>query len=301
MTDDQVWLFPNIAADDLPTHDYIVNACAEAGFLRNGVCIQVAGKPPLWVKYGSDYVMRSEGRTQAHVARIVNADSVNVVRVPDVHLGFSRGRQGYIVMDYVCGETIANRKSPTGNYTRKMSKLLLPPLSGSSTSQCRRTPPPAPLAAVLLATASSLHVEPRVLYGRTTPGTGKRGMLSTHYPYHALTLLANKVLRIQGQGFRVDFQTETANGLVLCPSDLRPSNFIIDDEERVWAIDFDSTCFLPPSFMSFSLTMSSDVFTQCVARRLQYPLSANLVAMYAASGLMVVCGNNALGYKAACV
>ncbi|KAI5992973.1 hypothetical protein EDD15DRAFT_2367773 [Pisolithus albus] len=284
-SNDRRRLLPNIAADDLPTHDYIVNACAEAGFLRNGVCIQVAGKPPLWVKYGSDYVMRSEGRTQAHVARIVNADSENVVRVPDVHLGFSGGRQGYIVKDYVRGETIANRKSPTGNYYKKDVKAAVAAVKRLINITMPADTAPGPVGGGLI--GNSFFVE---------------CMSSREYStVRQLQAQVNEVLRIQGQGFRVDFQTETANGLVLCPSDLRPSNFIIDDEERVWAIDFDSTCFLPPSFMSFSLTKSPDVFTQCVARRLQYPLSANLVAMYAASGLMVVCGNNALGYKAACV
>ena len=104
------------------------------------------------------------------------------------------------------------------------------------------------------------------------------------------------MLRPLGNGRRVNFQIETADGLVLCPSDPHDSNFMIDDEGKVlWAIDFGRTCFLPSSFVSYSLTMSSDVFVQSVARRVNYPLSANLPAMRAASGRLVVFNNNTLG------
>ena len=58
--------------------------------------------------------MRGEGRTQAHVAGVVNANPASVVRIPNVYLGFSRGDRGYIVMDFVQGTTIAQRRSPKG-------------------------------------------------------------------------------------------------------------------------------------------------------------------------------------------
>ena len=107
--------------------------------------------------------------------------------------------------------------------------------------------------------------------------------------------MANKVLRRLGQDLRVDFQTEGADGLVLCPSDPHESNFIIDDEENLWAVDFGRTCFLPSSFVSFSLTQSSNVFVQSVARRVKYPRSANLPAMSIASGQLLIYNDNALG------
>ena len=103
------------------------------------------------------------------------------------------------------------------------------------------------------------------------------------------------MLRILGRDLRVDFQTETADGLVLCPSDLNASNFMIDNEEKLWAIDFGRTCFLPASFMSYSLASSSDVFMQSIARRINYPRSTNLRAMSAASGALVVFNDNAMG------
>jgi hypothetical protein len=123
MADDRVWHSANVPAD-FPTHDSIVNSCAKPGFNRNGVCILVAGKPRFWVKYGNASVIRAEGRTQAHVAGIVNADPASVVRVPDVHFGFSRGKHGYIIMDFVQGTTLAQRKSPGGNYYKKDIKAV---------------------------------------------------------------------------------------------------------------------------------------------------------------------------------
>jgi len=107
--------------------------------------------------------------------------------------------------------------------------------------------------------------------------------------------VTNKALRISGYGDRVNFQIETADGLVLCPSDPNDSNFMIDDEGNLWVIDFGRTCFLPSSFVSYSLTMTSDIFVLTVARRVNYPRSANLTPMLAASGRMTIFNDNTLG------
>jgi len=116
MAGEEVWRSANAPAD-LPTLDDIVKLCARAGFNRNGVCIEVLGKPRFWAKYGSS-VIRGEGRTQAHVAGIVNTDPVRVVRVPEVYLIFSREKSRYIVMEFVEGTTFAKRKSDTGQYEK---------------------------------------------------------------------------------------------------------------------------------------------------------------------------------------
>ena len=118
MGHDRIWHSANVPAD-LPTHDEIVDLCDKAGFCRNGVCIRVSGKPRFWVKYARDTVIRGEGRTQAHVAGVVNSNPASVVRIPNVYLGFSRGDRGYIVMDFVQGTTFAQRKSPKGYYYKK--------------------------------------------------------------------------------------------------------------------------------------------------------------------------------------
>lgn len=111
-----------------------------------------------------------------------------------------------------------------------------------------------------------------------------------------LALTSNKVLRLsEDNSLHVDFQTETANGLVLCPSDPNDSNFIIDNDGYLWAIDFGRTSFLPPSFVSYSLTNSADRFVQSIARRVTHPPSTNLPAMRAASGRLVIFNTNTLG------
>lgn len=77
--------------------------------------------------------------------------------------------------------------------------------------------------------------------------------------------------------------------------DPNDSNFMVDDEGLPWAIDFGRTCFLPPSFVSFSFVMSWDGFVHSVARRVKYTRSANVPAMIEASGQLVIFGDNALG------
>ena len=60
-------------------------------------------------------------------------------------------------------------------------------------------------------------------------------MFSARSWYFALTLpapVANKVLLLLGN---VDLQIETAEGLVFCPSDPNDSDFMIDNEGKLWA------------------------------------------------------------------
>ena len=107
--------------------------------------------------------------------------------------------------------------------------------------------------------------------------------------------MANKILRLSERDLRVDFQTEITSGLVLCPSDPNDSNFMIDGDGNLWAIDFGRTSFLPPSFVSYSLRMSSDIFVRSIARYIIHPPSTNLRAMCAASGRLVIFNTNDLG------
>ncbi|KAI1793714.1 hypothetical protein LXA43DRAFT_885195, partial [Ganoderma leucocontextum] len=241
------------------------------------------GNPRFWVKYGEDSVIRGEGRTQALVAGVVNANPASVVRVPNVHLGFSRRKRGYIVMDLGQGATIAQRKSHKGNYYKN------------------------DIDAVAAAVQQLINVK---MPPGTAPGPVGGGPIGHDFFVDCLSTIVyptvghleaqiNEVLRPLGNGLCVDFQTDAADGLVLCPSYPNDSNFMIDREGKLWAIDFGPTCFLPSSFRharrAYSLTMSSDGFVQSVARRLNYPRSANLRAMIAASGRLVVSNNNALG------
>jgi serine/threonine protein kinase len=104
--------------------------------------------------------------------------------------------------------------------------------------------------------------------------------------------MANKL--VAAQGLSVDYSGEVAQGLVLCPSDIDPSNFIVDPEGKVFAIDFGRTCYMPPSYVSYSLAQPK-FSTRKVASLVGYPKSANLYAMQVAAGLLVISGNNSLG------
>ena len=106
--------------------------------------------------------------------------------------------------------------------------------------------------------------------------------------------MANKLAGTRG--LSVDFSSESVDGLVLCPNDIDPSNFIINSEGTVFAIDFGCTGYMPPSFVSYTFESSVvPYFTQLVARHVNYPKSPNILAMRVAAGLLVITGNNSLG------
>jgi predicted unusual protein kinase regulating ubiquinone biosynthesis (AarF/ABC1/UbiB family) len=104
--------------------------------------------------------------------------------------------------------------------------------------------------------------------------------------------VANKL--VARQNLKVDFSSETAEGLVLCPSDIDAANFMIDSNGTLFAIDFGCTGYMPPSFVSYSF-MNLKPFSRMVARLIEYPIYANLSAMSVASSILVLGGNNSLG------
>lgn len=96
------------------------------------------------------------------------------------------------------------------------------------------------------------------------------------------------------RGIKVDFTDETAQGLVLCLSDIHPSNFIIDPEEKGVAIDFGCTGYLPPSFVCYALWQPRR-FTNKVARLVGYWESPHLRAMSVAAQWLLLSGDNSCG------
>lgn len=90
---------------------------------------------------------------------------------------------------------------------------------------------------------------------------------------------------------RVDFRT---NGLVLCPYVI-DSNFIFDTTGGLWVVKFGNACFLTPSFVTYSLEHTSNLFTRHVAWHLRYPPSDNFQAMSLVGGLMMMSGKDILG------
>jgi hypothetical protein len=87
---------------------------------------------------------------------------------------------------------------------------------------------------------------------------------------------------------------DASNGLFLCPWDIHPGNFKKVDD-KVVALDFGGTCFLPPSFFGVAMMLADDEFTQRVARRVGYPKSSDVAAMVTAHYYLVPFGRNDIG------
>jgi hypothetical protein len=100
----------------------------------------------------------------------------------------------------------------------------------------------------------------------------------------------SQILAYEGVSQLVSFNDEILDGLPLCPCDINRTNFKKGLQGEVVALDFDATCFLPPSF-AFAMAAEEDSFTRLVARYVKYPASANLKAMQEASYYLVPFGN----------
>ncbi len=146
----------------------------------------------------------------------MKANHASDVRVPDVHLGFSALGAW---MDFVQGTMLTQRKSLKGNYYKNDMQAVA--AFRSAAHRHRNTPrygPPDPHRSQFF---RRLPVRAQVPHSRTSRGTDKRGMafrsLLVPRIKHSRALVATEVLRPLGNN--VNFQTETADGLVLCPSD----------------------------------------------------------------------------------
>ncbi|KAF8914771.1 hypothetical protein CPB85DRAFT_1296902 [Mucidula mucida] len=267
---------------DLPPCEQIVQLCAEAGFHQNGISFPSTGNPRFWLKYGVSLTL-GEALTQDAVAQIVNAETSRVVRVPEVYAVFVAQSCRYIIMQYVTGGTVASRQPSPTSY--------------------------APGDVEAVAAAYSHLVSLRVPADSAPGFVGENGLIGHDFFVERLsTIRYADVFELQAQinrlaapeGFRADFTDEIAEGLVLCLSDVDPSNFIINDEGEVIAIDFGCTGFMPVSFVAHSLTHWKD-FTRKVARFVTYPkparLSKNLTAMNRAAGLLAMTGDNIAGFR----
>src|SRR6266540_3641330 len=98
--------FGLLANDNLPSREYIVAMCKEAGYDRTGIPFpNQPGKDIVaWIKYGGNVTM-AEALTQDWVAMDLNAKPEAAVRVPRVYNAFSSPGAyfpiGYIVMEYI--------------------------------------------------------------------------------------------------------------------------------------------------------------------------------------------------------
>lgn len=94
---------------------------------------------------------------------------------------------------------------------------------------------------------------------------------------------------------RVNLLAYAHGGLRLCPCDITPGNFKKCRDGTVAVLDFDATCFLPPSFFAVAMARAEHLFTWKVARLVNYPQSSDVDAMVAASCFLVPFGKNEIG------
>ncbi|KAH8824854.1 hypothetical protein DL96DRAFT_1530672 [Flagelloscypha sp. PMI_526] len=277
MSDTKVEYSTAPAPKDLPSFDDIVQSCAAAGFNRNGVCIQVAEKARFWVKYGRSLTL-GEGLTQAQVADIVNADSENIVRVPDVYLIFLHGRFRYIVMQFVEGETVGKRKSSNmGEYREEEVQAVVAAVKALTALKMPPSTPPGPIGGGTIGHNIFSEWRSTLVYPTVK-----------HLQHQINTL-------VRPRKVRVDFVSETEEeGLLLCLADLDDSNFMVDERNTLWAIDFGCTSYMPRSYVSYSLNMSEKPFTLLLQHYVNFPRSSNLHAMMLAGYLFMITGKNSL-------
>jgi hypothetical protein len=94
---------------------------------------------------------------------------------------------------------------------------------------------------------------------------------------------------------RVDLVADASDGLFLCPCDIHPGNFKKLPDNTIVAIDFRSTCFLPPSFFGVAMRKQNDLFGQVVAQCVRYTKSNDVEAMVSASYHLVPFQKNDIG------
>ncbi|TDL19629.1 hypothetical protein BD410DRAFT_841977 [Rickenella mellea] len=242
-------------------------------------------QPTAWIKFGWG-VTRGEALTQHKVALAMNTIPNTAVHVPIVYLAFATDARsymtdpcGYIVMEFVPGLTVEQRlRNPDVN-AKDMYQAV-----GRAVQQL---------------------IEYRAPSG-TQPGPVGGGIIRHDFfstresavAYRTVDILqdhVNRILKLGGYSQRVDFADETTDGLPLCLSDIHQSNWIIDDEGRVHAIDFGHVGFLPPSFVAYAIEQSH-FFAKRVAKYVNYARSKkNLYAMEIAAGQLVLYGSSLRG------
>ncbi|KAI5981474.1 hypothetical protein EDD15DRAFT_2183160, partial [Pisolithus albus] len=95
---------------------------------------------------------------------------------------------------------------------------------------------------------------------------------SVTYPtVEDLQLHLNRILKRQGHKDTLDLVSEVQQyGLRLCPSDMHETNFMVDSNGVIVAIDFGGTSFLPTCFFHYAVIMSCS-FNCLLASKVVYP------------------------------
>ncbi|KAG8964190.1 hypothetical protein FRC00_003536 [Tulasnella sp. 408] len=266
-------ILANDPPDTLPSREKIVALCKKAGYQRTGIPFrnQPSGPVLAWIKYGPNVSM-DEAYTQDWVAKVLDAEPEADVRVPRVYMAFTNIRRsgsiGYIVMEFIDAPDCTS--GDVKLVARAVQKLIS--VRGPSSAPGHVGGGPA--------------VHTFFVDDRTAP-----------FPYETVQELeqhVNGILKSQQDSRRVDLVADAANGLFLCPWDIHPGNFK-KVGDRIVALDFQGTCFLPPSFFAVAMELEDDAFIRRVARRVKYWKSDDVAAMVSAHYYLVPYQRNDIG------
>ncbi|KAK0207369.1 hypothetical protein IW262DRAFT_1443504 [Armillaria fumosa] len=177
-----------------------------------------------WIKYVPRIAM-GEARTQAFIANIVNSDKDCVVRVPHVYFAFRYKRIGYIIMQHIHGHDC--NEDNLNEIARAVKRLL------SIKSETRS---PGPVRGGPVAHRFFADHQSDIRYNSVSE-------LQEH---------VNNILAKAGYPCRVDFNKEDSGNLSLCLDGIHPGNFRKDTHDRLFALDFGKTNFLPSAFQDLA-------------------------------------------------
>ncbi|KAJ3502364.1 hypothetical protein NLJ89_g8924 [Agrocybe chaxingu] len=207
----------------------------------------------IWVKSGRNITM-GEANMQRFVAEYLQNNNISAVRAPRVYLAFTWGIFGFIVTEYIDGQTCGYSDiSLVAAAVQALINIRSPTLK------------PGPVGGGLMEHPFFVDRKSCIQYESVEE-------LQDH---------VNGILSETGRRGRVNFASELANyGLRLCVSDLVPVNFMKDSNGGIVAVDFGGYSFLPPSFFAFTLRYGGcSNFALRVARTLEYPSPPNVTAM----------------------
>lgn len=222
-----------------------------------------------FVKFGHDVKFR-EAEIQNFVYEFLRTSSRGHVRVARVYTFITADSYQYIVMEFIDGSTC--NETHVDQVARALEELI-----------AIQAPTTAP--------------------GPVSPGPidhcfFEDDVSSVTYPtVQDLQLHLNRILKKQGHKDTLDLVSEVEQyGLRLCPSDMHETNFMMDSNGMIVALDFGVTSFLPTCFFHYAITMSCS-FNCLLASKVVYPIyptpeKSHLDALDKANYLLIIASNN---------
>lgn len=173
-------------------------------------------------------VGRSVRMTELHNALFVREHTS--IAVPAIHLAFSRGAINYMVMDRISGRCL---QDDWAKFTDEERTSVLSQLR-QYLDELRSLPPPCVPGPV---GGGRLEGQWFTFYGK-----------DPFESYDDLVSWMNRMLKIAHAEHVVGRFTTDGQPLVFTHQDISPRNLILDDDGKLWMIDWDLAGWYPPYF-----------------------------------------------------